>query len=1501
MQRALAGWTARVLSDILQTRVEIGSIDLGFLNHYIINDMNVYDRKDVKMLRVSRVTASVSFVSLLRGQIEVPTARLFGTNAVLYKDTPDAEPNYQFVLDAFKSDSDDPSSVPTIRVNSFIVRNTNVSYDILSEPQKPQLLDQNHISVRNLGFDLSLKQFSEDSLNIAIKRFAATEKNSGMAIRKLTLDVEANRRKARLTDLEVCTAGSTLRVDSALVDYAEFQNDKSFSVSPVHLAGTVNLSDAAPFAPVLRNCTTPYTLSADFSLSDKVVDIQRFQLCSSARDLNLDMQFSRNGKTMDARLNELSVSGFAVSRLISELNLDPQTLEPVVNLGSLRLNAVAHYDGSIVSGMGGLQTEAGDVLFTAEADSLKQLTAQLTSDGMDIASILGNEKFGMLAFSADANLNLDRLPEGKVVLDIPRFDYNGYEYSGLNIDADYAEDVATARVSVDDENVQLTLDACLTDISRAAKSLTARLAVQHFRPYACHIANDMEGNDFAFSLESDVRGSGLDDAEGHVVVTDVNLSTPTDTYSLDSLAIYGSHNRQFGTSEYWIKGDFIDATLSGVVSVTSLPVTVRNLVSRHLPSVVSPVFTMSSPVDADYSLVLRKSDFVNYFIGDELNLREPLSIAGSIDSSSEDMSLELNANVLEYNNVQYDHINLRCVNNMDNLSLTATGIKRDENSLSKLVVLADADKDRLHSDISLRNDGEHSIRANLQNVVTFADSLGSLRTAVELRRSEFTINDTVWTVNPAYIYLYKEEVGCSNLKISDTAGNYIMVDGVASPNPSDSIVATLHGMELEYVLNLVDFHSVEFDGRASGRVVVSNIYGTPELEANLHVDNFCLQDGHLGNADIHGTWDKELNGIALKADFIDFYDHPDGLSGKTHAQMGILKVDGYVSPANSYLDLGITLEHTSVDFLYGYLKGPFRRVDGSVTGQLHVVGPFSDINLIGDVEPDMIVELTATKVPYHAAGSIVHLRNHIFDIPEMVIRDAENNTGLLTGAVTHNNFKNWGLEFNVQMNQLLGYDEKEFNEDKFYATVYCNGSLTISDQPGQPMYINADVTPTRGSVFAYDSATPDALANGSFIQFRNGAKKEPAVEYADERTSEFSYSADYYHELYDVDYIHPFRLSGSDGSFSEAGLDEYEYSGDMYINFNINLDPNCEIKLRMDNTEDGYMTTAGTGNLQAKLYNKGAFQLFGTYNIQRGSYRLFLQDLIYRDLAIQDGSSVEFIGEPFDANIHLICHHTINSVPLSDLTATRAFSQNNKVKVICVLDITGKLGNMEFAFDLQLPNVNDEIRQLVKSMINSEEEMNTQIIYLLGLGRFYPNEFARANGEDNSSQAVSSLVSSTLSGQINQMLSSLIGSNSNWNFGTGITTGEKGWDDLDVEGILSGRLLNERILINGAFGYRDNAMTNQANFIGDFEVKWRVFENRDFYLKAYNQANDRYFTKASLNTQGIGINFQYDFEKWRQLFEWKRRNSRRTSVDTISVNRTDTMAVSLTDSVKNHR
>ena len=79
-------------------------------------------------------------------------------------------------------------------------------------------------------------------------------------------------------------------------------------------------------------------------------------------------------------------------------------------------------------------------------------------------------------------------------------------------------------------------------------------------------------------------------------------------------------------------------------------------------------------------------------------------------------------------------------------------------------------------------------------------------------------------------------------------------------------------------------------------------------------------------------------------------------------------------------------------------------------------------------------------------------------------------------------------------------------------------------------------------------------------------------------------------------------------------------------------------------------------------------------------------------------------------------------------------------------------------------------------------------------------------------------------------------------------------------------MLNNRLLINGQFGYRDNATTATPSFIGDFDVSYMLLPNGNLALKVYNQTNDRYFTRSSLNTQGVGVIMKKDFNGFRDLF-----------------------------------
>ena len=170
--------------------------------------------------------------------------------------------------------------------------------------------------------------------------------------------------------------------------------------------------------------------------------------------------------------------------------------------------------------------------------------------------------------------------------------------------------------------------------------------------------------------------------------------------------------------------------------------------------------------------------------------------------------------------------------------------------------------------------------------------------------------------------------------------------------------------------------------------------------------------------------------------------------------------------------------------------------------------------------------------------------------------------------------------------------------------------------------------------------------------------------------------------------------------------------------------------------------------------------------------------------------------------------------------------------------------------------------------------MHQQVLYLLAVGRFYNPGNNNAEVESNASQSRTSLaMQSVLSGALSQQLSNIMSTvlhNTNWNIGANISTGEDGWSDAEYEGLLSGRMLNNRLFFQGQFGYRDKVTTNNSSFIGDFDLRYLLTPNGNIAVRVYNQTNDRYFTRNSLTTQGLGFVFKKDFSSLGDLF---RRNS----------------------------
>ena len=188
------------------------------------------------------------------------------------------------------------------------------------------------------------------------------------------------------------------------------------------------------------------------------------------------------------------------------------------------------------------------------------------------------------------------------------------------------------------------------------------------------------------------------------------------------------------------------------------------------------------------------------------------------------------------------------------------------------------------------------------------------------------------------------------------------------------------------------------------------------------------------------------------------------------------------------------------------------------------------------------------------------------------------------------------------------------------------------------------------------------------------------------------------------------------------------------------------------------------------------------------------------------------------------------------------------------------------ASDLEFPTLTQDTYRKVRSIVSTDDMMNRQIIYLLALNRFYTPDYMASTTKGNE---LVSVASSTISSQLGSILGQL---SDKWNIAPTFRSDRGDFSDMEVDLALSSYLLDNRLLFNGNFGYRDKALNNNS-FIGDFDLEYLLNKSGNIRLKAYNRYNDQnYYVKSALTTQGVGIVFKRDFD---DIFSWLKRLRRK--------------------------
>ena len=1407
VQRTIAEHTQELLSEKLGTKVIIGNIDIRFPNRIIIDKVFIYDQAKKEMMRTGRMAATIDLLPLLENKYSISAVQLFGTNVNIYHKA-DSTLNCQFVIDSLSSK--EKSSTPLdLHITSIIIRNGAANFD--------------SIGIKKLSSSIVLDRLTDDSLNVTVKRTSFMD-NAGMIVKELNGRIRANLKKSDF-DIPywyVKLPSSEINIDR--VHISKNANRKYDFDGSIYFP-QLSLED---FTPLLSSygAVVPDILQT-IKLEGKV----NVEKTSSSFQTTLNL----NSKNTD----EITISASATSKdnkhdiLISRFHVKESIISAINNITKLP---------NEVQRLGTIDAKGR---LTAEGDILRptQLTIDADAQASRIGSVdvNGTYKNDYLNLSIKTpSLNLKEVTKnslGKVICDlnigadiiqqedvydiraikvegtIPEIAIQEKTYRNISIDSRYERGHIKGLFAINDPKARTNID------------INALLNQKSFQIYVPKEGKDgnkkvaIKGMDFSnilpniHNLTADITNTHFVMKNGKEVDVDnihINKTSPT----RDSTRLT-------------LSTDFVQLELSGVIDFKTLPYSIANIVSHHLPS--APGLPKQRVINNNYYIDAHIIDLhtIKQFVDIPLEITRPIDINGYVNDKEEQINIAVDAPILKYNDIELTGTHLSIWTPGDGIHAALETLLNTEKGKVSLNTVMKAADDKLQTEFSWDNMRKNIFRGKLSVLSEFYPTLeGGKAMQTNIPISHFEVGDTLWSITSKGIEYHNGKLIINNLVVGNDNQN-VNINGIASKDLTDSLTVNLHNINIRYITDLIDFNPKFFDGEATGQVTAHGVFSDILAKGHLDVADFKFNHGDFGTLHADANYSNLSQMIDIDAICIDEGDRRT-------------KIDGFISPQNNTIDLAIKTHNTRLNFLNAFCKSFMKDVGLQGNGDVRLHGDFSNLNLTGQLVADGDLSIIANGCRYTMPKDTIKLGINEILFDGIPLKDKDGNTARLYGGVYHDHLKRISYDMQIQTDRFLAYDFPELKSQKapdasslYCGVAYIDGNIKIKGNDSD-VSLYGEVNAQKGSFITYNSTSPDAIVSKDFISWHSMSEAEKSD------TTKYLASA----------------------------TESTNITGNIRFTFLVTVHPEVKLHIMMDAITGDYIDFYGGGNLRISYYNKGAFEIFGNYGIDNGIYHMTIQNLLRRDFEFIKGSVINFGGPPNLANLNLQAMYHLNSVPLSDLGIGSSFKANN-VPVNCLMNISGTPDKPLVDFSLDLPSLSSDAKQMVSSLINSDETLNQQVLYLLAIGRFYSQSTAgnagnmgtsTTTGTSQTSLAMQSFLSGTLSQQLNQVINGVV-KNNNWSVGANVTPGTDGFSNAEYEGLLSGKMFNNRLLFNGQFGYRDNIMKNTQNFIGDFSLQYLLTPNGNISLKVYNQSNDRYFTRSSLNTQGVGIVFQKEFGK----------------------------------------
>jgi len=1122
------------------------------------------------------------------------------------------------------------------------------------------------------------------------------------------------------------------------------------------------------------------------------------------------------------KCTDLSVNATQLSSLLADITGNPTQLPAVLHqLGTI------HYRGRI-SGQpkdirlrGAFLTRIGSVSTNLRLKQLKEAEGQIRTTNLSLNRLFEDSPLGDI--SADISFQgdlYDSLPKAKIDGTISKLEFKNYAYSNISFKADLSQKEELTSLSINDPNVQLQLLSHLTDWTTKSPTLFMDMQLPVLNLAALHLTDSLLEHSLSLSSTIALR----------VDSTIPNLVDGTfGSITIDSLHVQGAgHHLDVPKIVMEVEADslqrhmsivspILTAHIDGHFQWTTIPATIYGFIHRSLPSLTEGIEGHEYVNDMDFSAeVLRADDILRVLGNNQLHFPTVPQLSGFVHESDSSFAIRVFSDQLITNNTAYQHMLLSLDNNNPMRNTTGSFyiqqhiIQKDSTRL-KIEDLMASVQLIAHND-SVTTVVEFGALDDMDSVpdllvhTTVSQDRHQPVVDVHFMPSDFQLGRAKWHVDDSHVTYVAADtaVRFDQLHVY-TPQQMLRIHGQLSPRMQDSLDVQLQNIDLGYLLSSTKvLDALDFSGSISGQATVFGAFSTPQFEAGLTMQDAQINHVSLGCVTAQAELDHNKNEVILTGAAVKDGVHLADVTGRVTSQR------------DKYWEVYVDANGVPLDFVNYWTSGIVEQISGSAYGRVHIFGRnMSTWVTTRAYAKDASLVVPATGARYFFSDSIVMDTTYI-GFPAVHLSDAQGHKGLLSGKLEHTCFQNFRFKLNAQCDNILGLDLPASSHSTYYGKAYAKGMVDIYGNE-YVTHIDVNATTAANTDFYLSLATATSASSSEFITF---------VQATD---------------------------SSADSLQTYA-----KPSARLLLNLAIEATPEAKVHLVLDEHNGDGIVGRGDGSIRLNLdATSGEAQMLGTYTLLNGTFSYTVGNLIHRDFTIAEGSTVVWSGDPANPKLDITARYRCTA-NLRDLFGAdvKSITNRSSIPVDCVIHITGEMENMIMKFSIEFPQSDESVAAQINAVINTEAMLMRQVIYLLVFNRFYMPETLRATYTNAGLNDAYSLLSSTVTGQINSWLSKLtdmvnVGFNVRANVEQGGNQSYETEANIQIQPIA-------RLTINGNVGYRYNDISNQP-FFGDADIEYELTPDGKLRAKAFTHSVDKYSLHQTGMQSGIGFIFRHDF------------------------------------------